>query len=197
MELSPKLYHWLVRPKWYTTRYMSNTLKSLLSDFDFNNKKVLDFGCGIGSNSLLFNPNCYIGIDCDSRRINYAKRLYTDYEFRHFLGNNFSFFDKSIDYILIMAVLHHISPVEISNYLQEFHRILKPNGKIIVIEPCLFEKSPLNNWWMTTFDKGKYICNEKTYVRMFEENSYKVENTKRFKKCFVYNELFFTASSQQ
>jgi len=194
MELSPKMYHWFVRPKWFTERY-NNTIKSLLADFNFDNKEVLDFGCGIGSISSIFNPENYLGIDCDARRISYARHRYPQYRFEATRDNNLPIQNKSKDYILIMAVLHHISSQGLSEYLGEFRRVLKPDGKIIVIEPCFFEKFHLSNWCMSSFDRGKYIRNEGEYLKIFHGHNYKTEVIKRFKKCF-YNEIFFTAAAR-
>lgn len=192
MELSPKMYHWFVRPKWFTNKY-NGTLKSLWGDFNFENKRVLDFGCGIGSSSCIFNPKDYIGIDCDDRRISYARRLYPSYKFELLKENKMSFLDESIDYILIMAVLHHISSSELSKYLKEFKRLLRADGKIIVMEPCFFERFHFSNWYMKSFDKGKYIRRKDEYFKIFHENNFKTNNVKRFKKWF-YNEIFFTAN---
>lgn len=194
MELSPRLYHWLVRPKWYNNLYINKRLKSLFENIDFENKKVLDFGCGIGSNSPMFNPEGYVGIDTDIKRIQYASNKYPNYKFQVFKEEALPFLDNSIDYVLIVAVLHHISPKMRSNYLKEFKRVLKPTGEIIVIEPCLFRKSIISNWYMLTFDKGKYICNEKEYLKVFREENYKIKKINKFKKCFIYNEIFFTAN---
>lgn len=192
MELSPKMYHWFVRPKWFTNRYNS-TFKSLLGNLNFENKRVLDFGCGIGSSSCIFNPKDYIGIDCDDRRISYARRLYPDYRFESLKEKKLFLSDNSIDYILIMAVLHHIPSPKLSKYLKEFQRLLKPHGKIIVIEPCFFESFHLSNWYMKSFDKGKYIRCKDEYFKIFHDNNYTTKDMKRFKKCF-YNEIFFTAN---
>ncbi len=193
MELSPQLYHWLVRPKWYNKYYLENRVKRLLEDFDFNNKSVLDFGCGIGSNCSLFSPEGYIGLDCDNRRINYAKYKNRNYQFEVSNEEVLPINDKSIDYIFIMAVLHHIPPNNITTFLRQFHKILKNNGKIMVIEPCVFKKSYFGNWFMKTLDKGKYIFNEEKYLKIFKDNNYNVEVQKKFKKCFIYNEIFFIA----
>lgn len=190
MELSPRLYHWLVRPKWFTKLYISNTIQS---HFNFDNKTVLDFGCGIGTNCYLFNTASYIGVDCDQKRINYAKRLYSDYKFYTLKENHIPIDTDSVDYIVIISVLHHISSEELSNYLQEFRRILRPNGKIIIMEPCFFEHAHLCNYFMAFFDRGKYIRNEEEYLNLFNKCHYQTNKLKKFNQLFFYNKLIFSA----
>src|ERR1700730_10679131 len=189
MELSPQLYHRLVRPKWFTNFYIHNNLRS---HFNFTAKTVLDFGSGIGSNCSMFHPTCYIGLDVDQKRIDYAKRIYPTYSFQVLQGDHLPIQDQSIDYILIVAVLHHIPTTEVSNYLIEFQRILKPEGRIIGIEPCFFHKSS-TNWFMSLFDKGKYIQSEEGYFDHFRKHDFEIEVLKRFKKLILYNELYFSA----
>lgn len=194
MELSPRLYRLFVRPPWLTKLYFNTRIKELLKNFDFHNKRVLDFGCGIGSSSFLFSPKHYIGLDCDERRIRYAQSLYKDYQFKTLRDGSLPIMNHSVDYILIMAVLHHIPPHQLSQCLQEFHRILMPQGKIIVIEPCFFPDSPFGNWYMDFFDKGEFIRTEREYLELFEHQGFSTKRLGRFKKFHVYNELFFTAS---
>lgn len=192
MEISPKLYHLFVRPKWFSKIYIGNIISS---NFNFNDKIVLDFGCGIGSSCFMFDSSSYLGIDCDSKRINYAKRLYPDYNFDVLQDNHIQVNDNSVDYILIVSVLHHISSKMLKDYTKEFYRVLKPNGMIIVIEPCLFEKSNFKNYFMTFFDKGKYIRNQKEYFNLFN-NYFKVEVLKKYNQLLFYNKIFFVATSE-
>ncbi len=70
MELSPKLYHYFVRPQWFSNIFYDKMFHDLI---DFRGKTVLDFGCGVGSSSFLFEPSAYHGVDCDGNRIEYAK----------------------------------------------------------------------------------------------------------------------------
>lgn len=190
MQLSPRIYHSFVRPKWITKLYIQNNIQQ---HFDFNGKKVLDFGAGTGANCTLCSPGHYFGIDPDSNRIDFAKRMYDGYRFESFMGNELPAEDNSFDFILIIAVLHHIPPEMIRGYVAEFKRILKPTGKVIAIEPCFFDKSPLSNWFMKNNDKGDYIRNEKDYLSYFTGENFQCSVLKRFKKCFFYNELYFTA----
>lgn len=184
------MYHWFVRPKWFTKRYIHDPI---MANFSFDNKTVLDFGSGTGANCRMFSPDRYFGIDPDSKRIHYAKRLYPNYSFQVLEHNQLPISDHSIDYILIVAVLHHVSTNEISLYLNEFLRVLKHSGTIIVIEPYLCSKSPLCNWFMNWYDSGQHIRNEENYVSLFGESHFQCEIIKRFKKGFLYNELFFYA----
>jgi ubiquinone/menaquinone biosynthesis C-methylase UbiE len=190
MEFSPRLYHWFVRPKWVTKKYIHN---HLTQSFDFDNKMVLDFGSGTGANCSMLEPSRYLGIDPDGRRIHYAKRIYPQHRFSVFENSRIPMHDESVDCILIIAVLHHICSEDIALYMEEFRRVLKPGGTIVAIEPCLCEKNPICNTFMQLYDKGEYIRDELSYLQLFQDHNYECEVLKRFKKCFLYNELFFSA----
>ncbi|WP_374709295.1 class I SAM-dependent methyltransferase [Desmospora profundinema] len=163
-----------------------------MDHFSVQGKRILDFGSGTGANCPIFSSERYIGIDPDQRRIAYAKKLYPEYTFYILQSERFPCNDKSLDYILIVAVLHHISSEEIHCYMEEFKRILKPTGTIIVIEPCLFADKPFSNRIMSWFDRGEYIRNETDYLHLFQQHHFDCQVLKRFRKC-LYHELFFCA----
>ena len=190
MELSPKTYHYLVRPEWFI-QYCNNIL---LDHFNFYEKKVLDFGCGVGSSCQIFNPATYYGVDIDSKRIQYAQKLYPEYNFIYIKGTDLPLSDNLVDYILLNSVVHHLSDNSITEYMQEFKKILKPLGKIIVLEPCLFSRNRFNNFFMRSVDKGKYIRNDCQYFKMFEENGFKTELLCRFRQLLFYNKILFYAN---
>lgn len=161
--------------------------------FEFDGQLVLDFGSGTGANCSMFHPHLYLGVDPDARRIDYAKRLYPGHKFNVFDGKELPVENETIDNLLIIAVLHHIPSDGITSYMKEFMRILKPTGTIIVMEPCICKEKPLCNWFMKWYDKGEYIRNEEQYLRLFRDHNYDCNVIKRFRKCFLYHELFFTA----
>ncbi|KKB34403.1 class I SAM-dependent methyltransferase [Bacillus thermotolerans] len=115
------------------------------------------------------------------------------YRFETFAGEETPAENNSFDVILIIAVLHHIPPEMAKSYVREFRRVLKPGGKVIAIEPCFVEKTPICNWFMKVNDKGDYIQKEETYLNYFTKEKFQCRVLKRFKKCFFYNELYFTA----
>lgn len=191
MELSPRIYNWFVRPSWFMDLFISNTFKN---EFNFDNKKVLDFGCGIGSSSLTFHPNNYLGIDCDPRRIHYARNLYSDHDFSVVNNHNLPVSESSIDYILVISVLHHIPREDLPLYLIEFRRVLKPDGKILINEPCFFENCTFSNLYMKFLDRGKYIQSEDGYVELFQKHDYRVKIHNRYNQLYCYNKLFFSVT---
>jgi len=189
MELSPSIYHRLIRPSILTKIYIEDMLNE---SFDLRDKKVLDFGCGVGAISNMFLPQNYLGIDSDMKRVDYASKLNRGYNFKVIEGNKLPAPDDSVDTIVIIAVLHHIPSEIIIDYLQEFKRVLKITGHVLVIEPCLFKYSYINNWFMKCFDNGKHIRSEDEYKKLFEDHGFNTNLLSKYNKIF-YNEIFFSA----
>lgn len=194
VPLTPRMYHWFVRPKWFTKKYIHEHIKN---HFHLENKTVLDFGSGTGANCSIFKPGLYLGIEPDGERVQLAKRLYPNHNFMIFKENRILAQNDSIDYIFIIAVLHHIDDEQIKGYLLEFERILKPGGKIIVMEPYLCNRKNWSNRFMNWYDDGEYIRNENGYLDFFQSTQYECQVLKRFTKCFLYNEIFFFATKKR
>ncbi|MBC2398761.1 class I SAM-dependent methyltransferase [Clostridium tetanomorphum] len=190
MELSPRLYHYFVRPKWFLNKFYNSMFQNCI---EFKDKTVLDFGCGIGSSSYLFESSNYLGVDCDDKRINYAKKLYPEYNFITTKDGLLPLSQNSVDYIMILSVLHHIPTEELTDSLKEFKRVLKSDGNIIIVEPCFFKKARMRNWYMSKLDKGKYIRNEDEYLDLFRKANYKTKVIKRYNQLLFYNKIMIYA----
>jgi SAM-dependent methyltransferase len=193
MELTPRLYHWFVRPDWFTKILNSKIEGIIKSKYDFHNKAILDFGSGIGTSCTIFAPQDYIGLDCDLRRVCYARRLYSGYKFSLLEGEHLPLGNASIDCILITSVLHHIPEDKLTCYLNEFLRILKPNGVVLIIEPCFLKGCHFCNIFMKLLDKGRYIRDEAGYIKKFEDLKFRVEVHMHYRQMLFYNKLFFSA----
>lgn len=101
---------------------------------------------------------------------------------------------NSFDIILLIAVLHHIPGDELTNIIKDLKRILKyPSGKIIVLEPCLFEDNLLNNYFMKLFDRGKYIRRKDEYLNLFKRHNLKIEYSEKISKI-AFKEILFSVS---
>src|SRR3989338_5017700 len=192
MHCSPLIYNMFAHPKIATKFYKRYIFRKFRNFSDVLNKSVLDFGCGTGNNCFLFNPRLYLGIDIDSERVNFAKKLHPSYAFEVIEDGKINIKNGSFEYILICGVLHHLSNKQISQYLEEFVRILKSKGKFIIFEPCFFPKSILGNWVMKTFDDGKYIRSKEDYLNLFD-GKFRLKVYGKLRLYTLYNMLLFTS----
>lgn len=55
------------------------------------------------------------------------------------------------------------------------------------------ESSRKYNWFKERYDNGAYIRNEDDYLQLFKNQHYDCKVVKKFRKCLLYNEIFFSA----
>ncbi len=101
------------------------------------NKKILEIGCGIGIDGIEFANNGadYTGIDLSAKSIDTCKK---NFELYNQVGNiinmdaeNLLFENDSFDIIYSWGVLHHTPDMQ--KAIDEIHRVLKPEGKVIIM----------------------------------------------------------------
>ncbi|MBS3151727.1 class I SAM-dependent methyltransferase [Candidatus Woesearchaeota archaeon] len=108
--------------------------------------KVLEFGCGLGQNIYLKKERA-IGLDIS----NFCKKE-CEKKGINIIQDSKKFKDNSFDSVLACHVLEHMeNPSEI---LREFYRILKDNGKLVLILPVSCHNRPYKNW---KTDKSKHL----------------------------------------
>jgi SAM-dependent methyltransferase len=119
--------------------------------------RVLDVGCGCGRlprNLFTRKIASYTGFDRHSGMIDWCEREITSrdgrFEFQffsiksvyrtldHYDGEipastfKFPFGDSAFDTVLVASVFTHMSMSEVSNYLRQIHRVLSPDGKVLL-----------------------------------------------------------------
>lgn len=92
--------------------------------------KVLDFGCGSKPYELLFQHACqYVGTDIAvSGHDHSSSRIDVFYD-----GKSLPFDDDAFDSVVSFEVFEHIPNTKC--ILQEIHRVLKPNGRLLMSVP--------------------------------------------------------------
>lgn len=154
-------------------------------------KKVLDFGCGTGLYAKIFNPNNYLGLEIDKKRIKIAKKSFPNHKFIYFEPNKkIRLNNNSFDQILIMGVMHHLPDPALNFYIKEFTRILKKGGIIFTIEPTLTRTSPLANKIMRFVDRGKHIRYEEGYKNLFKKD-FILKKKYAFISESLYNQVIY------
>lgn len=111
------------------TNYFVNEAKISSSD------NVLEIGCGTGlfSGKVFHKTKCKLtSIDISPELINDAKNKYPEITFKLENAMNISFQSNTFDVVFGSSVLHHL---DFKKSLQEFFRVLKPEGRMAFAEP--------------------------------------------------------------
>jgi ubiquinone/menaquinone biosynthesis C-methylase UbiE len=110
-----------------------------ISDIIFDNSelkncKTLEIGCGSGRISAILSSkaNRLVAIDPDEKAINKAAENVSGVDFRVGSGEALDFPDSFFDVVIFTLSLHHQN---CRKALGEATRVLKSDGKIIIIEP--------------------------------------------------------------
>ena len=153
-----------------------SNIYDFVSGFYTEGNSVLDFGSGIGTNSILFHPKDYTGVDVDKSRVLESKHEFPSYRFQEisYISNEddrLPFEDKSFDIIFISLCLHHIDSSNCKVLFKEFRRLLKVDGFIIGIEPVV-TSNKLSNIFMNLIDGGDHIIGYDDYHKMYLSESY-------------------------
>jgi ubiquinone/menaquinone biosynthesis C-methylase UbiE len=179
----------------YTTNKLSSTVANLRiseeisSIYDFNNKVVLDLGCGDGSYTLEFpsyGVSKVVGVDPAGEAIVSARKKSILYKLDSVVdfveGNIYDLSEILCDYdfdcIVVRGVLHHLPDAELA-----IKELSKFTGDIIILEPN--GNNPIL----------KLIENFSSYHRLHEERSFSsrnlskwiTSNNMKIKKKYFFN----------
>ncbi|MBI2667162.1 class I SAM-dependent methyltransferase [Candidatus Woesearchaeota archaeon] len=139
--------------------------KILRKEFD-KDKKTLDFGCGIGQYSYLFND--YLGVDIDKDNIEFARNKFN----RKFqvIENISDIKEKKFDQVFSTMTLHHISDKELMIIFNEISKLLNKNGKLLIIDHIEvgLQKNPLGRFILMN-DRGEYFRNVDKLKNLFDK----------------------------
>ena len=102
-------------------------------------RRVLDVGCGYGSLVAELSRREYaaIGVDPDPISIEAARRLFPHADVRVARAEDLDpSYDGTLDAITLKDCLHHlIGEGEADEAFSAFQRLLKPNGRLVILDP--------------------------------------------------------------
>jgi len=134
-------------------RYTKIRSIKCIADFDkFKGMKVLEVGCGLGTDGKQFarNEAIYHGINLDESSTTYAKEVFNlmglPGEISQMNAEKLQFQDESFDHIYSHGVIHHSPNTE--RIVSEMYRVLKPGGTINVM---IYNKSSINYYFEIMF----------------------------------------------
>lgn len=147
------------------SRYNEQTLTKALAGLPLSGTEhILDVGCGTGELERLIlthlRSSRIVGIDiCPTMlavaRVKLAATPWISFEMAE--AEDLPFEQDSFDVVICVSMLHHAQRPQ--QVFQEFARVLRPNGQLVLVDWCRdFWRSRLMHWWLQFTDR--------TYVKM-------------------------------
>jgi len=123
---------------------------------------TLDLGCGPGTSAKIFNPNDYVGIDCDSGYISYAQRRNPEYsfyiqDFCSLSSENSIVPNGGFDLILASGLMHHLEKDVARQFFLQAEKLLANGGHFITIDPCIHSEQSNIKKRIILSDRGKFV----------------------------------------
>jgi SAM-dependent methyltransferase len=118
-------------------------------------RRVLDVGCGPGTNADQFQHADYLGIDWNERYIRDAQRRHTG---RFVLGDVEKFAVPSnlrFDFILVNSLLHHINDAATRRLLSHLRGLLAEDGHVHIIDLVLPPNASVPRF-LARSDRGEF-----------------------------------------
>ncbi|HUS17143.1 MAG TPA: class I SAM-dependent methyltransferase, partial [Chloroflexia bacterium] len=132
--------------------------------------EILDLGCGTGELAPIFlrRGYRYLGVDIEPERIAYAQRQHPRGRFQVMDAAGLRCDDASFDHVLVTGVFHHLSDAEVTAILAEMHRVLRPDGRALVMEDTATGfKLNLLGALVHLADEGSFIRHAEQYEALF------------------------------
>lgn len=139
----------------YRYRIYAPWMKRLIGFDRYRHKRVLEVGCGTGTDLLQFARGGAVVTGCDltPRSVEIARRRFEVYglegQFSISDAENLSFPDESFDLVYSFGVIHHTPDTE--RAVSEIHRVLRPGGKAIVM---VYHRSSFYYWLALMLKRG-------------------------------------------
>jgi len=118
-------------------------------------RRVLDVGCGPGTNTSHFARSDYLGIDINSSYIEYARTRYR----RDFVTADVTTYSvaagQSFDFVLINSFLHHVNTPDARRILEHLRTLLSKDGYIHILDLVLPDRRTLARL-IAQWDRGEY-----------------------------------------
>ncbi len=118
-------------------------------------RRVLDVGCGPGTNTRHFARTDYLGIDINPRYIESARRRYR----REFIVADVTKYRVAdgarFDCVFLNSFLHHVSTTDARRILDHLSTVLTPEGYIHILDLVLPARASVARA-LARWDRGEY-----------------------------------------
>ena len=131
-------------------------------------RRVLDVGCGPGTNADYFDAHDYLGIDHSARYIEMAQARGQG---RFLVADACSFVapaEERFDFILLNSLLHHIDAAGVRRMLTQLHDQLSTDGHVHILDLVL-PQQPSVARFLAHSDRGDFPRSWEQWQELFCE----------------------------
>ena len=118
-------------------------------------KRILDVGCGPGTNAERFRDAEYVGVDINDRYLTTARARYRGQFVQADLASAELSDLGTFDTILVNSLLHHLSDSEVTSLLTRVTHLLDADGRVHVLELVQPDRLSVPSL-MAYLDRGRY-----------------------------------------
>jgi len=131
-------------------------------------QRVLDVGCGPGTNTQLFNHADYLGIDINPDYIASARKRFG----RQFIAADVVDYQiqgaQTFDFILVNSFFHHLDTDAVCRTLGHLRTLLSPTGHIHILDLVLPERTSIARL-LARLDRGQHARLLNEWRTLFSE----------------------------
>lgn len=131
--------------------------------------RVLDVGCGPGTNTRHFADAVYLGLDINARYVEDAHRRYG----RDFRAVDVTRYEvtaaERYDFILMNSFLHHISTTDVRRILSHLTTLLTDGGHVHILDLVMPERRSIARR-LARWDRGDYARSLTEWRGLFQES---------------------------
>lgn len=159
-------------------------------------RRVLDVGCGPGTNAGRFAHADYVGVDINQRYLEMGRAAHAGL----FVQADLATADLSrlghFDMILVNSVLHHLSDADVDRLLARAVELLEPGGRIHILElvrPGGFTVARL----MAYLDRGRYARSLEAWRTLFERHFQPVTTEPYMLGGVLWSMIYFQGTARR
>ena len=169
MRLADLMSHPRVYRAWQAP-FAHSKLQPFLASVDLSRvHRVLDIGCGPGTNAPYFSKVDYTGVDISEDYVADAKARHH----RDFRVGDATELDTlglvPADVILINSLLHHLDDAQVDRALDGAARLLTADGSIHILDLVL-PPHPSPSRWLARMDRGLHARPVEAWRRIFSRH---------------------------
>jgi SAM-dependent methyltransferase len=132
-----------------------------------NIRRILDVGCGPGTNAPRFAQADYVGIDINERYLTIARAKYRGRFIQADLETAELTTLGTFDTILVNSFLHHLPDEAVRRVLQQLQQRLDPEGTVHMLELVLPDRFSIARL-MARLDRGRYARQLTAWRELFD-----------------------------